>query len=283
MKNKVTPVYPLVSARSTRYAITESKKAELDALTWEVLDMQYEVQQYTAIVTSLSDKLNYFQNLLQIAYDNRAHTLNNRNLLDQLLQSTYDLLNNSGISFNEMIDADAKTKDVAKQMKNLIDKIIYSSEIINKLSNFVARKKALNPLISDELVSLLVKAGKDADNAVALTLIALQSAFASEATNMESDAAISLGYNQAIRLYMLICGNNLEVAPNGKSYKKGTLAQLLYNAYDKAKKKYEEMHQACTIVTQQLAAANAQLNAAQIKLQSLQSGLAAGNAAAMAS
>jgi hypothetical protein len=283
MKNKVTPLYPLGSARNIRYAITEGKKTELDALTWEVLDVQYEVQQYTAIVSSLSDKLSYFQNLLQIAYDNRAHTLNNRNLLDQLLQSTYDLLTNSGISFNEMIDADAKTKDVSKQMKNLIDKIIYSSEIINKLANFVTRKKALNPLISDELVSLLAKAGKDADNAVALTLVALQSAFAAEATNMESDAATSLGYNQAIRLYMLICGNNLEVAPNGKSYKKGTLAQLLYKAYDKAKKKYEEMHQACTIVTQQLATANAQLNAAQIKLQSLQSGLAAGNAAAMAS
>ena len=84
------------------YGITEKKKSELDALTAEVLDAQYEVQQYDAIVTSLQDKLQKFQGFLDEATSNTDSTLVNKNLVEQLVQDVIDLRKNSNITFTEM-------------------------------------------------------------------------------------------------------------------------------------------------------------------------------------
>ncbi len=180
-----------------------------------------------------------------------------------------------------MVIADSKTKEVAKGIRNLINKLIYSAEVINKLANLVIRKKALNPLISDDLVSRIGTAGNDANNAVALALVALQSTFAAQASNLESEAAAALEYTQSIKLYEILTGTT----PDGKKSKDydNCLAKLLYDAYDHAKKSYEQAYQASKDTIDQLNKANVNLSKAQIKLKSLQSGLAAGNAAALAS
>lgn len=279
------PLQPVVKRIQTpnrpKYGITESKKAELDTLTNDVLNAQIEVEQYQAIVDALTAKVSNFQSYLTIADGRRTQALNNKNLVDQLVQSSYDLQNNSGIAFNDMVLADSKTKKLATKIKQLIDKQIYTAELIDKLSIMIARQKALNPLISDDLVSRITKAGKDANNAVALTLIALNSTFASEASNMESEAATALEYDQSMILYQTITGTN----PDGTKstlYVK-SLKALLYKAYKKAKDDFDEAQTALNITTEQLNTANTSLNDSQIKLQSLQSGLAAGNAAALAS
>ncbi len=76
-----------------------------------------------------------------------------------------------------MVIAKGQTVQVAENINSVINKLIYSAESINKLANLVVRKKAQNPLISDELVSMITTAGTDANNAVAVTLVALKSAF----------------------------------------------------------------------------------------------------------
>ena len=252
----------------------------MDSLALQVLDAQQEVDQFQSIVTALTAKLTNFQGLLAIADTNRASALANKNLVDQLKQSFLDLQNNSKIAFTEMSLADATTQTLAKNISNVMDKLIYSAEVINKLATYVVRKKALNPLISDELVSMLGQAGTDANNAVALTLVALQSTFAAQASNSESQSATALEYLQAQDLYQLMTGST----PTSTDANKSTcLHYLLHQAYEAAKEYYKLIYNACKITTDELNAAQLSLNEAQVSLQSLQSGLAAGNAAAFAS
>jgi hypothetical protein len=264
-------------AISKRYGITENKKAELDALTLQVLDAQHDVEQYQSIVTSLTEKVANFQGFLAIAETTRSHTNSNRVLIEQMVQSALDLQNNSKIGFNEIVLADSKTKALAENIKIVIDKLIYSAEVIAKLSNIIIQRKALNPLISDELISMVGAAGKDANNAVALTLVALKSVFAAQASNMESEAAMSLEYTQTMALYKTITGSG------GTDKKVQSLESLLRKAYTDAKANYARIEKALTITVNQLNDAKAGLNKAQVKLKSLQAGLAAADAAALAS
>jgi len=266
-----------------KYGITERKKAELDALSLQVIDAQYDVNKFQSIVNSLTDKVNNFQAYLATAENTRTQAYNNKILMDQLLQNAIDLKNNSNVAFSEIVIADSRTKDLSKNIKMVIDKLIFSADLLNKLSTVVTRKKALNPLISDELISVLATAGSDANNAVALTLIALKSTFAAQASNTESEAAIELAFTQSDDLYECLIGapdedNDTDTDPKTKS-----LDGLLHDAYTNAKENYRRMEKALVMCTKQLNDAKSDLNKAQIKLKSLQSGLAAANAAALAS
>jgi len=269
-----------------RYGITERKKAELDALELDILDAQQEVEQYRAITESLSAKLDRFRSFLAIADSNRAKALSNKNLMYQLAQSAHDLLKNSDITMKSTDKAQSNTAVLAKKIKDVMDKLIYCAEMLDKLANLVVRKKALNPLISDDLVSMIGKAGTDANNAVALTLIALKSSFAAQAANMESEASASLAYLQASELYQVLVSNGnsksqtITVLPADKDK---CLSSLLNGAYATSQIVYQKMEHACDLTAEQLRHANASLNVAQARLKALQTGLAAGNAAALAS
>jgi hypothetical protein len=264
---------------SGRYGVTERKKAELDHLTNEVLDAQYIADQLQAVVTALTDKSAKFASFLALAEQDKQQALNNKNQLDALVQSALDLRNNSQAAFSTVVLADAQTKEVALAIKKVIDRLIYSAEVIDKLSNLIIRNKAANPLISNDLVNIITQTGKDANNAVALTLTALNSTFASQASSLETEAISALEYTQSMKLYEILTGTNNQ----GKPSKAASLKALLYAAYDNANTAYERALEANIATLKQLNSATSDLTKAQITLKSLQSGLAAANAAAFAS
>ncbi|WP_276380291.1 hypothetical protein [Flavobacterium sp. H4147] len=273
----------LLTPISTKYGITEKKKSEIDALTNQVIDTTAEVQQQQAIVTSLVEKSQRYQGYLLTAENNRTHALSNKALVDQVVQNAYNLAYNSDITFNKMILSSASTSIVSSSISQLINQLIFSVELVNKLANLVVRKKALNPLISDDLIARLASAGTDANNAVALTLIALKSTVAAEASVLEAEAVITLENKQATKLYETLTGENHDLAISTKAVSGNSLQALLYRAYDNAKEAYENAKTANDQTNKQLNIANTNLNKAQIKLQSLQAALAAANAAALAS
>lgn len=265
----------------TKYGITEEKKAELDALEFAVISQKDYVEQLQAIATSLSAKLNRFQAFLSSAESDRTKALNNRDMLDDIVQKALDLMDNSEIAFEEVVGADNKLKTVACELKTVIEKLIYSAEVVNKLANLVVRQKALNPLISDELITTIKAAGDDANNAVALTLIALKAAFAAQATSFECESVSATEFIQSQKLYYTIIGKNLdETLMEDQDL---CLKDLIYKAYDDAKESYEEALTASIDTTLQLNETSAKLDRAQVKLTSLEAGLAAANAAALAS
>lgn len=263
----------------TRSGVTEQKKAELDELTIKVIDAQHNVAQFQAIVDSLTEKSTKIQGFLATDEEIRSQTYNNKLLIEQMVQNALDLKNNSQIAVTEMAKATTNSKDLAPKIKVLIDKLIYVAEIINKLSNIIIRKKALNPLISDDLITMVGVAGKNANDAVALTLIALKSTFAAQASNRETEMAMALELDQSKDFYHLLTGTT----DTNNTVNKTSLTWYLDNAYTVARANYKQMEKAYKLITKQLGDANADLNKAQVKLKSLQAGLAAANAAALAS
>lgn len=272
---------PMTPIRRIRYGVTEKKKAELDALTAQVLNTQNQVEQLQAVVNSLQDKTNRFQDDLTLAKQNKATASANKLDLVSITQSVTDLLASSNIAFDQMVLADTSAKKLAAQMNEVINKLIYSAELINKLGNLIVRKKALNPLISNDLVSMIATAGNDANNAVALALVALKSTFTAQATSIESEATAALELTNAIKLLEIITGKNAQGKPSPRISQ--SLTELIDEAHTQASTKSVQAEKALKEVTEQLNAAKAQLSKTQVKLTSLQTGLAAANAAALAS
>lgn len=264
-----------------RYGITERKKLELDQLTQQVLDAQDTVEQYEAIVDSLTAKSNKLLTQLSTAEGNKAQALSNKDMLDVMVDNAKDLQSNSEITFDALVLADAKIKDVATEINTTINNLIYSAEVINKLSNLVIRKKAANPLISDELVTMVTTASTNANNAVALTLVALESVFASQATTLESEAAMSLLLLQATKLYEFMIGEEVDDIQN--NLPDASIQLLLNDAYKITSAMYEEALTASKDTIKQLSDVEEKLSTAQVSLSSLEAGLAAANAAALAS
>jgi hypothetical protein len=280
METQLSPSAP----RLKRYGITEKKKAELDSLKNQVINAQAIVQQQQVIVNSLNEKATKYQGYLAVADANRTHALSNKNLIDQIIQNAYDLTSNSQNAFAKMTVSSGDASLVAVNISELINQLIYAVEIINKLSNLVIRKKALNPLISDDLIARINTAGTDANNAVALTLIALKSTLAAEASILESEAAITLESKQASALYLSLTTEKSASTPLSlQPAASASIRALLYAAYKNSQNAYDKANIANEETTRQLNYATTNLSKAQIRLQSLQSGLAAATAAALAS
>ncbi|MCA6362914.1 MAG: hypothetical protein IM638_07735 [Bacteroidetes bacterium] len=255
-----------------RYGVTEKKKSELDNLTLQVLEAQQQVDQFQSIVVSYTSKLANFQTRLAEADTNRTNALNNVNSLNQVIQNFSDLQTNSFNAFNASVEANIKTTRVADNIAKVMNKLIYSVELINKLAVNVARKKALNPLVSDDLVSALNKLGSDANNTIALCMTAMQSVFTAQASSIEAEASFALEYFQANGTYQYILGQQSD-----------GLKTAVQNCFDYWDNHYWELYNATNMVQNQLNQSQIDLAQATLTLQSLQAGLAAGNAAALAS
>ncbi|PTX64062.1 hypothetical protein C8N46_101672 [Kordia periserrulae] len=281
----MSSILSLTPVRQKKYGVTERKKQELDELSQKVLNAESSVEQLEAIVSSLTTKSNKLQADLATAETNKANALSNKDLADEVVENLLALKNNSEVTFNETVLAESKIKTVSKEVSNLIDKLIFSAEIINKLGNLVVRKKATNPLISDELVTMVTTASADANNAVALTLVALQSVFAAQATTKESEAAVALEMLQAVKLYEFVIGEEtVDNIESDATLSPATSIQgLLHKAYDINENMYNQALAASNDTIKQLNNTKRELSKAQTNLSSLQSALAAANAAALAS
>jgi hypothetical protein len=280
MSSRQTILIP-ADPTTNRYGITERKKQEIDLLTQQVLNAENEVQQYQAIVTSLTEKSTKLDAELATAETNKTQALNNKNSVDTVVNNAKSLYESSELTDAESSTAEKDIKGVATEVNTVINKLIYSAEVINKLSNLVIRKKAINPLISDELVSMVTEATTNANNAVALTLVALESVFASQATTIESKSAMALELLQAKKLYEFIMGRKVTDAEDVTN--RTSLLYYLDEAYNITSNMYEETLAASDDTTGQLNAAQVSLSNSEVKLSSLQAGLAAANAAALAS
>ncbi|OOV16637.1 hypothetical protein [Flavobacterium sp. LM4] len=272
----------ILNSNPKRYGITEKKKSDIDLLTSQVTVAQAVVDQQSTVVASLNQKSIKYQGYLLDAESSRTQAKSNKELVDQVVQNGLDLFQNSEIAFSKMTVANEATGEVAKEVTVLINKLIYSVEIINKLSNLVIRKKSLNPLISDDLITKINAAGTDSNNAIALTLVALKSIFAAQSLSLESEAATALEQKQALSLYLTLTGKK---NPEDIFILEGnnSVQALIYIANNEAKANYLEANKANDETTRQLNVANINLNKAQVELKSLQAALAAANAAALAS
>lgn len=275
----------IASVSSQTLGIAERKNATRESLVRLVTQSQFEVAQKQVIVTALQAKAAQFGQYLADADADRHAAL-------ATLNAGKDALRNGGSLAVNMKTASAKCAaaadgagTVSADIATLVGKLILAVERINKVGQQINRQKSNNPLVPDRLVEQVSSAATAADQAVALTLTALQGCYMAEATLVESREILSLGARQSQDLEARMrdgwdpqSGKVTHLADARFDLADGAgvgVVALLQQAYDDAQARYEAALASTDVVTRQLAHAQLQLDDAAIMLESYQSGLAA--------
>ena len=204
-----------------KYGVTEQKKAELDALAIQVQNAQYEVSQLQSVVNSLTLKSADFTAFLAAAEADKSTALTNFDLMDAVVANVQDLVSRANTVKIQTSEGNEKLKKTASNLSELVNELIFSVEMIDKLTQLVDKKKALNPLISNDLIQVLTTASADANTAIAATLTALQSVYTAMSTSQGVVELTELEWLQTHALYKLMTGELLPKLPTQKT----TIAQ----------------------------------------------------------
>lgn len=242
----------------------------------QIIITEKELEMQQAIVDSLTQKLETSQLFLQNAEANKTQTLVNKNSMEALVQNTLNVMTNSEDTKKETLKTQIRATKVSREIKNTVDQLIYSTQIINKLSQTVIRKKALNPLISDELITKVFESVNDANTAIALTMVALTSTFTAQSAASQTASTITLAQKHAAELYLTLTGTMLSDDKTITAKTPSNPAHtLIENAYEIAVLYLENALKSNELTTQELNVAICNLNKSEQKLNSLQSGLQA--------
>ncbi len=195
-----------ITSSNSKYGITERKKAELDALTTQVTDAQYLVNERQAVVDSLTLKSAEFTGFLNNALAQKDTALTNLNLVEDVVNTITNLMGNVAIAAAQTSAADIRIANTAENVNIMVNQLIFCADLVDKLNTLITKKKALNPLISDELVSVMSQATSDANDAVAVSLTALQSCYAAMASSSEAMDITLVESAQTYELLQLITG-----------------------------------------------------------------------------
>ncbi|MCA7012173.1 hypothetical protein LF934_05890 [Dickeya dadantii] len=193
--------------KNMKIGIAEKKNAEIDALVNQVNSAQYRVNELTAVVAALTAKQSYFASLLSDADAKKDTALTHLNQAKSLVANVEELRRYSQQVQQQTEKSRGKVKNTTDDIAVLIEQLIFSVDVIEKLSGFVNRQKAANNVIPDELVTVLNQATTDANSAVALTLTALQSSYATAASADEAGSVAALEFQQAVQLRQLLVGD----------------------------------------------------------------------------
>ena len=274
--------------RDLTSAIDDKKKAELDAMQKQVTDAQYDVNELQAIVDSLSAKSSQFTLFLSQAQDSQNTALNNLTMGQDALASVSGVAKSTKLAVKQTEKATLTGNVVSVEMANMINKLVYTIEFVDKVAQQVSNQKASNPLISAQLVSFLTKANSDANAAFASALTALQSCYAADATLKEASKVTVLENIQAHTLKATMehkAGDVPSSEVSDKwviSHQVDGLLPLLTKRYQASQTAYQVALSDNNAVTAELNTAQKQLATATTELASLQAGLAAATAAAYA-
>lgn len=282
--NTSTPPKYLVSG------IVDKKQAEIVLLTNQVTEAQFDVAQLQVIVNSLTAKSTQFSLYLTQADGDLSTALANLNLGKNSSAAVRGLVQTLGLTLNQTSAAQAASGTVTQETAVLINKLIFTVEIINKLAQLINKQKVNNPLVPDPLINYMAQANTDANNAIALLLTALQSCYAAQASLMQSKTVVALGKDQGTALQKRMLENLDErtqkpvslAVPSGLTDECNGLMALLQQAYQSANDRYHDALWSNNSVTNQLNFAQVKLADAITTLNSYKAGLAAATAAAYA-
>lgn len=271
--------------------LADRTKARIDSISRQVTQEQYTVTEDQAIVTALVAKSGQFNSALTTASDNKSTALANLDLALDAMASAVTLAAGTKQAGAQAIKADETMIAVCDEMAILINKLVFTGEIIDRLVQLINKQKAANPLIPDSIITFLTQATNDTNNAIALTLVALQSCYAAQATLRESTASMLLSAEQAEelqeRMGKYALGRAVTITYQGLLPGLGAedagVVALLQQGYFRASGRYDKALWDNNSVSLQLDYAQAELASATTDLNSYKAGLNAATAAAYAS
>lgn len=260
----------------SRMRITEAKKAELDAMLIQIINAQAKVDEKQTILNSLSTKVQVFSQYLKDAETNRTTALSNLEFVLKIKSEVENLEAQADFTQITVRNASEFSYELISKLSDMVRQLVFAAEVVNKFSNAIVRKKALNPLISNELVELSATMGKDANTAVALSLTALKSAYTANLNSLDAQSTIMLS-KSLLDKFVGKLNTSIEMISidNG-------LVTVLKDIYAGTKENYQQKLDANQSVLKQFSNARTIYDAAASRLASLQAGYAAASAAALA-
>ncbi|SDL74305.1 hypothetical protein SAMN05421813_1021 [Daejeonella rubra] len=170
-------------------------------------------------------------------------------LFKQVKQDIFALQMNGMLAQSELIEWSIKMKSLFHEMKAINRDLKVAFASVRNLSELVVRKKAINPLISDELISIIVQAIQDSDKAAALFSIALKSTFAASPDKLLKESSILFGC-----LFYL--------AETEKNSNWSNLQDFIANTSKKSESHLIAVNKAGDLIVEQLKVANEDLSKA---------------------
>lgn len=251
-----------------RIAIRKSN--DLTRLQEQVELAKKRVALQQAIADALQSKFDQFAGFLSLATNNQTSAQTNYNLVKDAVANARSLAKSFDGASDKAHHASDAAMHVSAQVAHLIRKLIFSVEVINKLAQMINKQKVVYPLLPDGLIANMAKANASANNAVALTLTALQSCYAAESTILGSVNLIDQAKNGSATLR-----DGMQAEAKG-------LMALFLRAHKDADLAHHKAKQNNEAMITQLAHAQADLALATMNLNSFKAGLAAATAAAYA-
>lgn len=250
--------------------IAQMKLAEINNLTDAVDRLGREVACHQAAIDKLTARTQHFQETLTQAETARATALAHLNQARSAQSAANGLAVACADSHKQVADVDAAMDMVADNKVELVRQLTFAINLLEKVGHLANKQKALNPLIPDALMTLLVKAGGDCANVLALALVAQDACLTISAGLSTTRGCLELACRQANAM-------RHELQP-GHQHSTGVLGHLEHS-YEQSTQHYNAALTASTNATAQLDYANAALAAAKARLASSQAGLAAAVAA----
>jgi hypothetical protein len=118
-----------------------------------------------------------------------------------------EMIRASSLTVDQISNADKKINQLASQLALLTNQLVFSVEMIDKLALMINKKKASRNTLSNQLVAILNGCSADSNNAVAVTLTALNSCYVTMASSHKAKKITLLECKQSIELYGLLTGN----------------------------------------------------------------------------
>ena len=137
---------PIERITISRLRITEAKQAELDNWLIQIQNAQFNYDQQKAILDSLALKIQLFSQYLTDAEASRTQALSNLNLMRKIKDEVENFGRQTAVAYSTIMQAAELSNVMTRQLSAMIRQLVFAAEVINKFSNAIVRKKALNPL-----------------------------------------------------------------------------------------------------------------------------------------
>ena len=170
------------------------RKVPLELLAKSGSNHELELNRYQSLVDFWQSELDAVTEIKNAAAIREEKTKERAKFFDQVKNETLVLQNSGEVTQSELIGCSLKIKSLFQEMKAVSKGLKAAVASIEKLSVQITRKKAVNPLISDELVSITGQAIQDSDSATALFSVALKSTFAASPDKLLKESSIVFGH-----------------------------------------------------------------------------------------
>ena len=210
LASDIGSIFSIVNAaeyNSKMYISAEELRKQLNDVAYNA-ELLSQLGMETAIYTSeasASTVLN-MTIALGVNYSKLMSEINNAELDDlqvkikDIQKEVNDLKNEVNSNVEEIAIATENANKLELDTKKLVDDLANIFTSVNRFSNDVIKKKAINPLISDELISMVSCTTKDANAVQALMINALESSSITASSILETKKALNLVAEQVNEL-----------------------------------------------------------------------------------